>query len=86
MAMPSLPHGKPSSTFQLLLVMLTNHQSPVSPHGAAPHLELQELGPDTVYSQWQQLPTYSLLWIQQGVGRYNAALHNSPFESTIGNK
>lgn len=59
--------------------MLSNYRTPVDPRSAAPHLELQELGPDNVYSQWQQLPTYSVLWIQQGVGSYNAALSNSTF-------
>jgi AraC-like DNA-binding protein len=62
------------------MVMLTNHLTPVeAPPCAAPHVELQELGPDTRYSQWQQLPTYTVLWIQEGIGSYNAALSRSSF-------
>lgn len=44
-----------------------------------PLFELREFGADTQYAHWQQLPTYSVLWIQQGRGCYDDALSTSPF-------
>jgi AraC family transcriptional activator of pobA len=41
--------------------------------------ELCEFGADSNYAQWQIRPTYSVLWIQQGKGRYDVALSNAPF-------
>jgi AraC family transcriptional activator of pobA len=59
--------------------MLTNSFAPVGVNSGMPHFEFCEFGADTTYSQWQQLPSYSVLWIQQGEGRYDDALTNSPF-------
>ena len=59
--------------------MLTHPFARGGPHRGKPHFELCEFGADTSYSQWQQLPTYSVLWIQQGEGHYDAALSNSSF-------
>ncbi|MBC8082820.1 MAG: helix-turn-helix transcriptional regulator, partial [Hymenobacter sp.] len=59
--------------------MSTSSFAPVAPRNGAPSFELREFKADTNYSQWQQLPTYSVLWIQQGQGRYDDALSNSPF-------
>ena len=59
--------------------MLNNPFTPVAPCSGTLPFELRELGSAADYSQWQQLPTYSVLWIQQGEGHYDAALSNSPF-------
>ncbi|MBO2012122.1 helix-turn-helix domain-containing protein [Hymenobacter negativus] len=59
--------------------MLTNSVSPVLLRSGTPLFELREFGADTSYTQWQQLPTYSVLWIQQGQGCYDDALSTSPF-------
>jgi AraC family transcriptional activator of pobA len=59
--------------------MLTHSFAPVGLSKDVPHFELCEFGADTTYSQWQQLPSCSVLWIQQGQGRYDDALNTSPF-------
>lgn len=59
--------------------MLTKPSTSVDRRSGMPPFELRELGSDADYCQWQQLPTYSVLWIQQGEGHFDAALSNSPF-------
>ena len=59
--------------------MLTEQFISLDPRSGTMPFELRELGSDADYCQWQQLPTYSVLWIQQGEGHYDAALSNSSF-------
>ncbi|WP_210521132.1 helix-turn-helix domain-containing protein [Hymenobacter terricola] len=59
--------------------MMTSPFTLVDPRTGEPNFQLHEFGPGTDYVQWQHRPTYSVLWIQQGEGRYDVALSNASF-------
>lgn len=59
--------------------MVTSPFAMVDPRTGEPSFQLREFGPDTDYLQWQHRPTYTVLWIQQGEGRYDVALSNASF-------